>query len=270
MQERGVRRQFVRSGCDEATKMTDDIDCVVSRMEQESAQDGMNLVRFEFERSDNAEIPTPAAKTPEEVLVFARTGAEHSTVCDNRLAGQQIVDRHAVLANQPAHATAHGEARDARLGHDAARDCKAEDVRFAIQITEGRATLHANGLICRIGMYGAHARKVYDKTIVTERATADVMAAAADGREESVRASEVHRGNHIGDAGAAGDQSGTFVDARVPDLAGVIIAGARRLEQLTMKRGLQGLDIDRPSSPLRDRGVREIHPQINPFMTLRL
>jgi hypothetical protein len=40
-----------------------------------------------------------------------------------------------VLAKQPAHATAQGEARDAGVGHDAGRDRKAEEVGFAIQIT---------------------------------------------------------------------------------------------------------------------------------------
>ena len=45
--------------------------------------------------------------------------------------------------------------------------------------------------------------------------------------------------NDIGDAGAAGDESRPFVDARVPDLAGVIIAGVLRLEHLTAKCGFK-------------------------------
>ena len=118
----------------------------VARIYEKPAQNCMYRMRLELERRDNAEVPTSSAESPEKVLVFRRIRREHSAVSGDHLARKQIVDRHAVLTKQPADTAAQCEAPNAGLRHDAARDRKSEDVRFAIQITQSRAALHLNGL----------------------------------------------------------------------------------------------------------------------------
>ena len=65
---------------------------------------------------------------------------------------------------------------------------------------------------------------------VAEGAPADVVAAAADGDEQIVRTREFHGVHDIGRAGAAGDEAGVLVDARVPNLAGLVVAGFAGLD----------------------------------------
>src|ERR1700733_10408007 len=59
-----------------------------------------------------------------------------------------------------------------------------------------------------------------------------------------IRASEIDRGNHISHARTPGDHLGMFADACVPNLTGLIVAGIRRLENLTVKCRPERLDID--------------------------
>ena len=80
------------------------------------------------------------------------------------------------------------------------RDGKAEDVRFAIQITERRTTLHANGTIGRIHVDRAHCREVDHQTVIAERAAANVMAAAPDRREQVICPSEIDRRDDVSHA----------------------------------------------------------------------
>src|SRR5688500_8670572 len=98
-------------------------------------------MRFELERRDNPEVPPASTQSPAKILVFGCVRSEHSSVSRDDLARKKIVDRHAVLTNQPADTAAECEAAYTRLRHDATRDRKSEDVRFAVKIAESRAAL---------------------------------------------------------------------------------------------------------------------------------
>jgi hypothetical protein len=82
-----------------------------------------------------------------------------------------------------------------------------------------------------------HAGKIDDKAVIAKSTAAHIMAAAADSGEKTVCASELDSIDDIGDTRAAGDELRSFVNARIPDLAGVIVAWVLRLEQLTAKCG---------------------------------
>jgi hypothetical protein len=64
------------------------------------------------------------------------------------------------------------------------------------------------------------------------------MACAAYGDQEVVRAGEVHRADHVGDAGAADDEVGAPVDHRVVDLAGGIVTVVIRADERATQTGL--------------------------------
>jgi hypothetical protein len=68
------------------------------------------------------------------------------------------------------------------------------------------------------------------------------VASAAHRQQKIVRASEADGADDIGNATAARNQRGPFVDHAVPDLARVVIARLRVAEQRAAKAGLEVLD----------------------------
>src|SRR6185503_16930002 len=99
-----------------------------------------------------------------------------------------------------------------------------------------------DGAFGRVYMDGAHAREVDDNAIVAKGAAADVVAAASDSREQIVFAREVDGGDDVGDARTAGDQGRMFIDAGVPNPAGVVVAAVGGLEKLTVEGGFERLN----------------------------
>jgi hypothetical protein len=65
------------------------------------------------------------------------------------------------------------------------------------------------------------------------------VAPAAHRQKNPVLASEVHRGDDIGDPSAAGDERRFLVDHAVPDLAGLVVALVAGSDQLALQPGLQ-------------------------------
>src|SRR4029077_17695014 len=108
-------------------------------------------------------------------------------------------------------------------------------MRFSIDIPKGRSTLNSNSAGRTVHENGFHSGEVDHQTFVAERAAAHVVAAATDSRRQIVGASEIDGGNHVSKARAASDQLGMFADACIPDLAGLVVAGIRWLENLTVK-----------------------------------
>ena len=141
-------------------------------------------------------------------------------------------------SNQP-HSAAQRESADTGLRNYAAGDRQAEDVCFAVEIAQRGAALNANGGVCRIHMDRPHAGKIDDQAIVAKGAAAHVVTPAADGRQLTVFASEIDSVHDVGHARAAGDEPGPFIDAGIPDLAGVVVAGVLRFEQLATEYGLE-------------------------------
>jgi hypothetical protein len=80
IQESDVGSEFVRRTLHVVTEVADDVNGHITRVEEKAAQYCVNRVGLELERSDNAEVPTSAAESPEEILVFSGIRREHSTV----------------------------------------------------------------------------------------------------------------------------------------------------------------------------------------------
>jgi hypothetical protein len=135
MKESGVGREFVGSRLDVVTEVADDVNGHIPRVGEKTAQDGVNRMGSELERSHHAEVPTSAAERPEQILVFRGIGGEHSAVGGDHLARYEVVDGHTVFANHPTDATTQRQATNTSLGHDAGGHSKTEDVSFAVEIT---------------------------------------------------------------------------------------------------------------------------------------
>jgi hypothetical protein len=82
------------------------------------------------------------------------------------------------------------------------------------------------------------------QTVVAERTSTYVVPAASDGGQQIVRAPEINRGHHVGNARATSDYFGTFTDACIPDPPSLVVADIRWLIDLTVKSRPEGLDID--------------------------
>ena len=73
-------------------------------------------------------------------------------------------------------------------------------MRFAVEITKRRATLNANGMLCRIHVDGTHSGKVYDDAVIAKCAAAHIVTATTNRRQQTIRASKVDCGNDVSDA----------------------------------------------------------------------
>ena len=158
-------------------------------------------------------------------------------------AREQVVDGHAVFSKQPADAAAQCESADPGLRDDAARDCKAEEVRFAVQVAQSGATLNSHGRIGRIHMDRPHSAKIDNQAVVAKGAAAHIMASAADSGQQTVCPPEIDGIHDIRDSRAACDDLRMFVYARIPNPAGVIVAGVLGFDHLAAKRGLERLEV---------------------------
>ena len=98
-------------------------------------------------------------------------------------------------------------------------------MRLAIELAERDAWLYANAARCWIDVNALHPRQIDHQAAVAQRAPAHIVSAAAYGDEQPVLTREANRGNHIRQAGAAGDQPGALVDAGIPYASGGVVVG---------------------------------------------
>jgi hypothetical protein len=89
----------------------------------------------------------------------------------------------------------------------------------------------------RLGIYpdALHRREVYDETPVAHPVAGYGVSSAAHCNHQFVLAGKVHRGDHVGDARAAGDQRWVPVDHAVKDGAPGIVSIVATPDQLAAK-----------------------------------
>ena len=163
-------------------------------------------VALERERRDHAEVAATPADRPEQVRVRVRRRRPHLPVGAHHLGGQQVVDRHPVLAADPSLPAPEREPGDAGVGHDAARSDEPEGLGLVVHVADQRSTLDAHRPSLRVDVDAVHPGKVEEQAAVDARESRDRVTAPAHGEEESVLAGEVDRGDHVGGACGAYDQ----------------------------------------------------------------
>src|SRR5580700_9190281 len=125
-----LRAELVGASGGEVTVEVENVPRLVDRIENAAAQDRSNVVEAIFERRDYSEVPATTAHAPEQVRVFAVAGGDEATVGSHDIHGNHVVAGKAVLADQPAHTAAKGQARDAGRGDDAHCGGETEGLRF--------------------------------------------------------------------------------------------------------------------------------------------
>jgi hypothetical protein len=76
-------------------------------------------MRLEQEACHNAKVATPSAGGPKQIGVQALAGRDKTTIGQDNVRLEQVVDREAVLARKVPSAPAEREARDTGGRHDA-------------------------------------------------------------------------------------------------------------------------------------------------------
>ena len=224
-QDAGPGLQLVGLGGGELAVEPQDLRRPREGMEDHAAQHRAHRVQAVLERGHHPEVVPGTADGPEQVLVLGRAGGAQDPVGGHDVYGEQVVDGKAVLAAQPALPPAEGQPGDAGRRDGAHRRRQAEGLRLAVELAPEHARLGTDRPGDGIDADALHARQVEHQAAVTDGLAGDVMPTAPYRDEQVVLACELHRGDDIGRAGAAGDQRRPVVDQRVPDGAGLVVAG---------------------------------------------
>src|SRR5262249_14842420 len=179
----------------------------------------------ELERGDDTGGSPAASQRPEQVgvLVFGRP--QQLAVGRHDVDGEEVVDREAVLAHQPADATAESEPCDSGVAHDSAGGGQTVRLRLVVDVTPQRTTLHPGPAVGRIDPHGPHRREVDDDPVVANGGACHVVASAPYGDLQIAVAGETHGCDHVGGPDASGDQARAPVNGTVPDCTGDVVVG---------------------------------------------
>ena len=237
------RRELVGHGGGELAVEAQNFMGIVQMVEDRPGEhDRPDRVQAVLERGDDAEVRPGAAHAPEQIGVVVLAGGDELAVRSNEVDGEEVVDRRAVLAHQPADPAAERQAGDPGVRNDAADGGEPEVLRLAIELAPQHARLGAHRARCRVDSDALHRRKVDHEPAIADRMSADSVATGAH-RDDQIALARVANGrDHVGDAGAACDPGRPAVDRAVPDPATGVIAGACRREQLAAQRVPQLVD----------------------------
>jgi hypothetical protein len=109
---------------------------------------------------------------------------------------------------------------------------QAVSLGLVVEIGQRRAGLHIGSGAHGIDAHRLHRRQVDHHAAFADRGARDVVACAAHGQDQAVVAREIHGAAHVGGAGASEDHRRPAVYHRIPDLAGVVVTGVARAEDL--------------------------------------
>ena len=186
----------------------------------------------ELERGDHAEVAAAASQRPEQVGVLILGRAQQLALGGHDVDGEEVVDREAVLAHQPANATAEGEPGDTGVAYDSAGGGQTVRLRLVIDVTPQRTTLHPDPAVGGINPHGPHCRKINDDPVVANCGARHVVASAPYGDFQIVVAGETHGPDNVGGADASGDQVRAPVNGTVPDCTGDVVVGVVGTDEL--------------------------------------
>ena len=95
----GVDRQLVRTGRRKLAIEVQNSPCLRDRVGDEAGEDISLRMQLELEGGGDAEVAAAAAQRPEEVRMRLAVGGDELAIGGDEVDGEQVVDRHAVLAN---------------------------------------------------------------------------------------------------------------------------------------------------------------------------
>ena len=163
-------------------------------------------VRRVLERGHHAEVAASAPQGPEQVGVLVRARAQVAPVGGDELAGDEVVDRHAVCAALVGYPPE--SVRPAMPVSETTPPGTASPngLRLAVDVGPRAATLRPDGAPLRIDADAAHPREVDHHAVVADCRAGDVVPAAAHRQGQVVLPREVHGGDDVGHAGTHDDE----------------------------------------------------------------
>ena len=214
----------VRQGGDDLPSMAQHLRAVVEPPEEEAeAHHRTRLVQRELELRHHPEVAAAATHGPEQVRVLLGRGDARLAVCGHDADRQQVVDRQAELAAEPAHPTSERQATHARVAHQPGRGGQSERLGGGVHVAEQRATTHLDSAGVGIDLDVVDAAQVDHDRVVHDARTGHAVSAAADRDGMAVLGGEPDHRSYVGLVGAPGDQERAAVDAGVPDAPAVVV-----------------------------------------------
>src|SRR6185369_14827207 len=182
-----------------------------------------DLVCPELERCDDAEVATPAPKCPEQLRVLVLADMQVLAVCGHDVGPDEVVTRQPTATNQPADPSAESESGDSRGGDEATGEGEPERLRLRVNIAPQAAGLRRDGPPVRVDPHSVHRREVEDHTAVAGREARDAVPAAPHRDGQTLTASELDAGQHVGHTVAPDDQRRLLVMRTVPDRSRLVV-----------------------------------------------
>src|SRR6266550_2626702 len=190
---------------------------------------------LELELGDGAEVPAAAVKGPEEIGMVSRARPDDLAAGGDDLERAKVVAGQAVLAREPADASAERKATHAGFGDDSGRDDEAVLGGRGVDVAQQAASLGPDHVLAGMHLDRPHAGEVDRESAVRNRLARHAVAAATHGDLEAVAARQVDGRYDILGRGAASNDSRPLGDHRVPDRPGLVVCGLTRDEDLACK-----------------------------------
>lgn len=188
---------------------------------------------------DHADVATAAAQRPVQLRVVARVGGDPTTVGEDDLRAEQVVQGKAEPPAERAVPAGQGQAGHAHVAdhtrghHQVVRGGGGEQVGGA-----GTAG-HRHRAAVRIDPDGVQAGQVEHQAPVAQCPARPVVPARADRHRQVAPGGDADRRSHLVGVQAVGDQGGLTVDGGVPQAGGGVEPGFARLVEAVTEQGTQ-------------------------------
>ena len=228
---------------DEVAPEAEHVGALVQRPEDRAAVDGAHGAGLEQERGHHPEVAAAASHRPEEIRVLLRAGRDQTAVREHDVHAHEVVDGESVLAAQIADSAAQGEAAHARGREEPARHGQAEGVGRVVHVAPQAPSLDPHRGVLLVDPDPLQAREVEHEAVVAGAETRTVVRPPAYRQEQLLLAGEIHPRHHVRHVRAPRDQGRAPIDHAVVDLAGGIVGGVARGDELAAKLRAQVLDL---------------------------
>ena len=185
---------------------------------------GLHLVEPVLEHGGDPEVPSPAAKSPEQVPLRVLVHMDPLAISGHEVNREQVVDGEAELAHQVPETAAERQAADPRVADDPARRGEPGSLRGPVELSpeyaaggscEARVRVHADRL---------HQRKVDHEATVADGVARYRVPSPADRDEQSSIPGEANGFDDVVRTCTARDEGRSPIDRAVPDPSRLLVS----------------------------------------------
>jgi hypothetical protein len=203
--------------------------------EEHPAEDLAHLVEAELEPRGDAEVPAAAADRPEQVRVVLGIDVQELAVRGHDLGGEQVVDRHAVLADEEADPATERDPGDADGAGVAEARREAVLCGGRRVLARGQAGAGPGGAPVGVDVERLEGGDVEDDPALGAAVARGAVGAAADRELGAGVAGEGDDAGDVGGVGGADDDGGPAVVVGVDDGARLVVVWILRGEDLALE-----------------------------------